>query len=1177
MKKIFLFIIILISINIYAYEYNIIGNQNFNVNNLMKQMNSNMDKFGGTVGNQMSKVLGSKDGMQDFLSEPMSSGNYQTFNKIFNKDDKSINFQASFCPEGARNKFLSINYFPSYNKTRTVSVKQDMDGDGIQEYKYNSKNISGVCERGYVACSGGTDVKPVKRCSVYEFYADDDGKIHDRNINNQMSEQEAPGSKPTGISAAESFISNYNNPDYTNIVGYCECANDECGFHNQFEPRFLEVINGALILAIENSKAGIAITNLKKENDRTFSASATNFNVCSSGNYVGGDYEEPKGKYDLKELKGIFKYKQKDDYAEKALEEPGAQIYYSDMINKNNISSDSSESLYQATQYKKISINQGNNEIVSGINYSYSVNKRDAKGKTKANTLFRNTIPSIVYNSNALNPLATGDSMRYRTQKNVISTIENIPSSNEECLIKTCIRMVKESNANNPIFNDLSNRNQDTKQCSGMVSGERTGKYESCGNRAADQYSYQVYQCSGTNQEICGGNQSDKLIKSCGCIDEVSMQNMFNDPRSYQGIAILEGISEGLKTATCKVNGKYKAMRNYPEDTISTYTEDPYFGTVQDLKTISDQNQIYKYQRFRQNEMETNQEKSAISQNPNVNVSFQDKVNRAKAALNNRNKFLSNLSSANIEKNLNNLNYKKLNDFKINFKSPNQVSSIVLDNLNRLALTDFLGTSAGIEVINGFFGLSENVLNVLSTMASRGQDIDELINDDETFINLISETSTQMQTGAYSNNLDLTSRTQEMVFDILQVSWNQLTRSYQEVSSGVQREIINQINDSIQSEFENMRRKADERGLTLTIAALIPIPIIDIIIGIISSQLIVSTGAWEDVQNMVDNQAVNLLSGIENTVNDTQDLSDIEETPVQDMITQCNIDNIRIFQGKKWKCKNYTKYAAILGKGLKGLNCCKPKKLGGFSDAVGGARQLSSFLIQQGMARLGYNIGDYFGMPSFKVMSPVITVPAAVPFLPTRFSVSFGTSALAVSGYIAGRLITDTIFASCSENELKLKNFRYWEAKKEDIDEKESSGKCAYISYKKHHIRLGFIKIHVWTEYSYCCFDSIMARIIWDHGRRQLKNRSSRDNKCEGFTANEFQKIDFNDIDYSEWTDYILNDAENVFQSNIDYTERGNVIQPQVNTMKENSDLINQKAQTIMNSLSKGGGLEGMF
>ncbi|MDL2313948.1 conjugal transfer protein TraN [Desulfovibrio sp. OttesenSCG-928-C14] len=50
----------------------------------------------------------------------------------------------------------------------------------------------------------------------------------------------------------------------------------------------------------------------------------------------------------------------------------------------------------------------------------------------------------------------------------------------------------------------------------------------------------------------------------------------------------------------------------------------------------------------------------------------------------------------------------------------------------------------------------------------------------------------------------------------------------------------------------------------------------------------------------------------------------------------------------------------------------------------------------------------------------------------------------------------------------------------------------------------------------YCCFDSVLARIIHEQGRPQLGLGWG---SCRGFYLDEFMQIDFTRIDFSEYVD----------------------------------------------------------
>lgn len=55
----------------------------------------------------------------------------------------------------------------------------------------------------------------------------------------------------------------------------------------------------------------------------------------------------------------------------------------------------------------------------------------------------------------------------------------------------------------------------------------------------------------------------------------------------------------------------------------------------------------------------------------------------------------------------------------------------------------------------------------------------------------------------------------------------------------------------------------------------------------------------------------------------------------------------------------------------------------------------------------------------------------------------------------------------------------------------------------------------------FCCFDTVLARIIHEQGRPQigLGWGDGDDPECRGFYMDEFMRIDFTQIDLGEYTD----------------------------------------------------------
>ena len=96
----------------------------------------------------------------------------------------------------------------------------------------------------------------------------------------------------------------------------------------------------------------------------------------------------------------------------------------------------------------------------------------------------------------------------------------------------------------------------------------------------------------------------------------------------------------------------------------------------------------------------------------------------------------------------------------------------------------------------------------------------------------------------------------------------------------------------------------------------------------------------------------------------------------------------------------------------------------------------------------------------------------------------------------------------CKSNEQYLAKLRSWGKR---------DGRCHYVGkYCTVKIKgVGCLQ----HKKTFCCFSSPLARIIQEQGRKQLGISwgEPKHPNCRGFTMEEFQKIDWNKIDFSEW------------------------------------------------------------
>jgi len=96
---------------------------------------------------------------------------------------------------------------------------------------------------------------------------------------------------------------------------------------------------------------------------------------------------------------------------------------------------------------------------------------------------------------------------------------------------------------------------------------------------------------------------------------------------------------------------------------------------------------------------------------------------------------------------------------------------------------------------------------------------------------------------------------------------------------------------------------------------------------------------------------------------------------------------------------------------------------------------------------------------------------------------------------------------NCNQREQQLAKLRSWG---------KLDGNCHYVGKYCAEKWLG---VCVQEKKTYCCFSSPLARIVHEYGRPQLGIGwgSPKSPNCRGFTPEEFQKLDFSKIDFSEW------------------------------------------------------------
>jgi conjugal transfer mating pair stabilization protein TraN len=106
----------------------------------------------------------------------------------------------------------------------------------------------------------------------------------------------------------------------------------------------------------------------------------------------------------------------------------------------------------------------------------------------------------------------------------------------------------------------------------------------------------------------------------------------------------------------------------------------------------------------------------------------------------------------------------------------------------------------------------------------------------------------------------------------------------------------------------------------------------------------------------------------------------------------------------------------------------------------------------------------------------------------------------------------DTALLGCNANEELLQTHR-------------QNGQCVQIgTYCSRDVNLLFGSVCVERTTSFCCFSSKLTRVIQEQGRPQLGIGwgSAQSPDCRGFTPEELQRINFQAIDFSEYSSTIV-------------------------------------------------------
>lgn len=159
---------------------------------------------------------------------------------------------------------------------------------------------------------------------------------------------------------------------------------------------------------------------------------------------------------------------------------------------------------------------------------------------------------------------------------------------------------------------------------------------------------------------------------------------------------------------------------------------------------------------------------------------------------------------------------------------------------------------------------------------------------------------------------------------------------------------------------------------------------------------------------------------------------------------------------------------------------------------------------------------------------------AVIAYTTYSYATSIGVSSAAAAeagATMAGEYLTVAVDPTTLAVAVAVAVILDMYAKACDKDEMMTAllNKSGYCHYTGSYCKEKWADKCVQRARTYCCFNSKMARIIQEQGRPQLKSFASgwasgdpRRPDCRGFTAQEFQLLDFSKMDFTEYYEELM-------------------------------------------------------
>ena len=234
---------------------------------------------------------------------------------------------------------------------------------------------------------------------------------------------------------------------------------------------------------------------------------------------------------------------------------------------------------------------------------------------------------------------------------------------------------------------------------------------------------------------------------------------------------------------------------------------------------------------------------------------------------------------------------------------------------------------------------------------------------------------------------------------------------------------------------------------------------------------------------------------------------------------QC-LGQIFIFSGKPSRC-------LPPGKSTAWKNCCKNASSDIYFDSSGSS--VESVVTSKAITATIKAASAAAKASAAAVKAGATTAQAAQAGTSAAQNVmatAFNPASLVIA--VAVALIMDYLMQSCDQKSMETAMLN-------------SSGYCVSTGTYCHKKLSGFGCVQ--KAKSFCCFNSKLARIFHEQGRKQLKSFDGKTGfgtpkspNCRGFTSEEFQSLDFAKIDLSEYMEALKIQSQDVINANVNQT-----------------------------------------